>query len=153
MLLTGNVLWLAVRRSTGAAPPPPDTTATAAEHADSPEKQPRLSADAKWIVATGVALGLLLITLISTMLLQNATIHARIDDTNANMRDMRTELRTEMQELRTEMHSMRADLQAEIRERHAETQTDIREVRTEMREMRSLLLQILERTAPANPVN
>ncbi len=100
-----------------------DNTAPAAEHADSPAK-PRLSADAKWIVATGVALGLLLITLISTMLLQNATINARIDDTNNNVRG----------------------LQTEIRERHADTQTDIRE-------LRGLLLQLLERSAPANPVN
>ncbi len=122
-----------------------DTTATGAEHADSSAK-PRLSADTKWIITTGVALGLLLVALTSSALL---LINARIDDTNNNVRD----IRTEVQELRTEMHTMRAELQAEIRERHAETQTDIREVRTEMREMRNLLLQILERTAPANPVN
>ncbi len=131
-----------------------DPTAPVAEHVDSPERQPRLSADAKWIVTTGVALGILLVTLTSTALL---VINARIDDTNAqmgqlqiDMREMRTELRTEMQELRTElrteMHSMRADLQAEIRGRHAETQTDIRE-------LRGMLLQLLERTAPANPVD
>ncbi len=111
-----------------------DNTAPAAEHAATPAK-PRLSADAKWIVATGVALGLLLITLISTMLLQNATINARIDDTNNNVRG-----------LRTEMHAMRADLQTEIRELRADTQTDIRE-------LRGLLLQLLERTAPATPAD
>ncbi len=115
-----------------------DHTAPAAEHAASPAK-PRLSADTKWIVTTGIALGVLLVALTSSALL---LINARIDDTNNNVR-----------ELRTEMHAMRADLQTEIRERHAETRTDIRDLRTEIREMHSLLLQLLERTAPARPAD
>ncbi len=81
---------------------------------------------------TGNALGVLLVALTSSALL---LINARIDDTNNNVR-----------ELRTEMHAMRADLQTEIRERHADLQTDIRE-------LRGMLLQLLERTEPASPVD
>ncbi len=36
---------------------------------------------------------------------------------------------------------------------HTEIRALRTEMQTEMREMRSLLLQILERTAPPNPVN
>ncbi len=137
-----------------------DNAAPAAEHAASPGK-PRLSADTRWVITTGVALGLLLVALTSSALL---LINGRIEDTNNNVRDIRTDMQELRTELRTEMHAMRADLQTEIRERHAdlqteirerhaETQTDIREMRTEMREMRSLLLQLLERTAPATPAD
>ena len=139
-----------------------DNTASAAEHAASPAK-PRLSADTKWIVwivTTVIGIGLLQLTLVGMMFQQNAmlmpqyaTVNARIDDTNASVtatqtdiRELRAEMHAMRAELRTEMHAMRAELQAEIRERHAETQTDIRE-------LRGMLLQLLERTAPANPVN
>ncbi len=119
-----------------------DHTAPAAEHAASPAK-PRLSADTRWIVTTGIALGVLLVALTSSALL---LINARIDDTNNNVR-----------ELRTEMHAMRADLQTEIRERHADLQTEIRErhadMQTDIRELRGMLLQLLERTEPASPVD
>ncbi len=80
--------------------------------------------------------------LISMMFQQNATLNARIDDTNNRMDQMQIDMREMRAELRTGMHGMRAEMRA-----------DIGEVRTEMREMRSLLLQILERTAPDNPVN
>ncbi len=125
-----------------------DTTATGAEHADRPA-QPRLSIDAKWIVTTGVAIALLLIALVSMMFQQNAmlmqqyaTINARIDDTNANVSIAQIEIR----ELRNQMHT-------EIRELRTEMQTEMREMRAEMREMRDLLIQLLERTAPASPVD
>ncbi len=93
-----------------------DTTATAAEHADRPAK-PGLSIDAKWIVTTGVAIALLQVAFVSMTFQQNATINPRIDDTNAQMREMRAEFRTDI------------------------------------RELRGMLLQLLERTAPANPVD
>ncbi len=122
--------------------------ADTAEHADRPAK-PRLSIDAKWIVTTVIGIGLLQLTLVGMMFQQNAmlmqqyaTVNARIDDTNTSV----TATQTDIRELRAEMHAMRAELQAEIRERHAETQTDIREIR-------GMLLQLLERSAPANPVD
>ncbi len=127
-----------------------DTTAPA-EHADRPAK-PRLWIDAKWIVTTGIGIGLLLLTLVGMMFQQNAmlmqqyatlmqqqaTINARIDDTNANVSTAQIEIR----ELRNQMHT-------EIRALRTEMQTEMRE----MREMRSLLLQLLERTAPATAVD
>ncbi len=118
-----------------------NTTAPAAEHADRPAK-PRLSIDAKWIVTTVIGIGLLQLTLVGMMFQQNAmlmqqyaTVNARIDDTNANVSTAQIEIR----ELRNQMHT-------EIRALRTEMQT-------EMREMRSLLLQLLERTAPATAVD
>ncbi len=118
-----------------------DTTAPAAEHADRPAK-PRLSIDAKWIVTTVIGIGLLQLTLVGMMFQQNAmlmqqyaTVNARIDDTNTSVNARMDQMQTDMRELRTEMH------------------TDIRDLRTEIREMRSLLLQLLERTAPATPAD
>ncbi len=104
-----------------------DTTAIAAEHAAGPAK-PRLSTDARWIVATGVAIALLLVTLDSMMIQQNAmlmqqyaTINARIDDTNRS-----------------------------TNERFNDQNRRIDEMQTDIREIRGLLLQLLERTAPAD---
>ncbi len=128
------------------------TTAAVAEHADRPAK-PRLSIDAKWIVTTVIGIGLLQLTLVGMMFQQNAmlmqqyaTVNARIDDTNASVTARMDQMQTDIRELRAEMHAMRAELQAEIRERHAETQTDIRE-------LRGMLLQLLDRTAPATPAD
>ncbi len=133
-----------------------DNTAPAAEHAASPAK-PRLSADTKWIMGTGMTIVLLLISLVGIMIQQTATINSRIDDINNTIHTRIGDTNNNVRELRTEMHAMRADLQTEIRERHADLQTEIRErhadLQTDIRELRGMLLQLLERTEPASPVD
>ncbi len=104
----------------------PDALATTPRSA-APAK-PRLSTDARWIVSTGLAIAALLLTLIGTMMQQNLTMNGRIEDINRRIDDINRRI-----DDTNRMTSQRFD----------EMQTDIREIRT-------LLLQILERTAPAD---
>ncbi len=125
-----------------------DTTATAAEHADSPAK-PRLSTDAKWIVATGVTIALLQVAFVSMTFQQNAIMNARIDDTNQLINQRFNDQNQRFNDQNHRIDQMQTDIR-DIRTEMRETRT---EMQTEMREMRSLPLQTLERTAPANPVD
>ena len=143
-----------------------DPNALDTDRAAAPSK-PGLSTDARWTVTTGMGIAALLVTLIGMMMQQNATINARIGDTHGridqlrtDMRELRSGMQTEMAELRsgmqTEMRELRSGMQTEMAELRSEMRTEMRELRSEMqtmqadnREMRNLLLQVLERVAPA----
>ncbi len=119
-----------------------DTTAIAAEHADRPAKQ-RLSTDAKWIVATGATIALLQVAFVSMTFQQNATFNARIDDTNRTINQRFSD--------QSQLINQRFSDQSQLtNQRFSDQNHRIDRMQTDIREIRNLLLQILERTAPAN---
>ena len=117
----------------------------------------RLSTDARWIVSTGMAVAALLVAIVGMMFQQNAklmqqyaTINARIDDTNTSI-SARIDDTNASISARIDDTNRRIDhVQTDMREMRSEIQTEFREVRSEIREIRSLLLQVIERTAPAD---
>ncbi len=102
---------------------------------DAPTPEPRapVTSDTKWIIGTGIGLATLLLVLIGLMFLQNANVNARINDVQANIRDLRADIQADIQDLR-------ADVQANIRDLRTDVQADIRDLRADTRELREIII-------------
>ena len=75
-----------------------------------------MSSDTKWIIGTGIGLATLLLVLIGLVFQQNANVNARINDVQANIRDLRTDVQANIRDLRTDVQADIQDLRADIRE-------------------------------------
>ena len=59
------------------------------------------------IVGTGIGLATLLLMLIALMFQQNANVNARIDDVQANIRDLRADVQADVQDIRADIRELR----------------------------------------------
>ena len=113
----------------------------------------RMSPDTRWIVATGLGVATLILTLIGVILQQNAGIHARIDDTNRQMNerfDDTNERFNDTNERFNDTNGRFDDLNDRFNDLNRRIDAEHNHIRAEIREIRSLLLQLIERTPPAD---
>ena len=114
-----------------------------------------MSSDTKAIIGTGIGLATLLLMLIGMMFRQNANVNARIDDVQADIRDLRADVQSDIRGLRADVQAdirdLRADVQSDIRDLRADVQSDmnvlhggLRELRADVREIRGLLVDHLD---------
>ena len=99
----------------------------------------QMSPDTRWIVATGLGVATLILTLIGVIPQQNTGIHARIDDTNRQMNERFEDSNERFNDLNERFNDLNRRIDAEHNH-----------IRAEIREIRSLLLQLIERTPPAD---
>ena len=112
---------------------------------DAPTPEPRapVTSDTKWIIGTGIGLGTLLLVLIGLMFQQNANINTRINDVQANIRDLRADMQTNIRDLR-------ADRQATIRDLREDVKADIQDLRADIRELREIVINAPKGSDPAD---
>ena len=99
------------------------------------------------IVATGIGIAALLLTLIGLVLQQNAAVNARIDDVNANVNarinDVNASVNARFGDLNASINARFDDLRSEMSRRLDSLQADIRE-------LRALLTDALKGSDPAD---
>ena len=106
-------MGIAVRWSMSATASPGATRssdrcyATDMSDAPTPEPQAPVTSDTKWIIGTGIGLATLLLVLIGLMFQQNANVNARINDVQANIRDLRADVQADIQDLRADIRELR----------------------------------------------
>ena len=120
----------------------------------------QMSPDTRWIVATGLGVATLILTLIGVILQQNAGIHARIDDTNRQMNERfddtnerfndTNERFNDTNERFNDLNGRFDDLNDRFNDLNRRIDAEHNHIRAEIREIRSLLLQLIERTPPAD---
>ena len=125
-----------------------------------PPPRHQMSPDTRWIIATGLGVATLILTLIGVILQQNAGIHARIDDTNRQMNERFNDVNERFNDINGRFDDTNRrfddtnrrfdDTNERFNDLNRRIDAEQNHIRAEMREIRSLLLQLIERTPPAD---